>query len=106
MIRFISVLTLVAVWAATGNSQAVRKQPQTFVIHRPTIVAFFPPVTSSDLDNDEDTNQALSDFQFYVGAVRARLQKIGIDFYEADASSFRVRVGSRIRTFQPGKIGV
>jgi hypothetical protein len=81
-------------------------QPQTFVIHRPTIVAFFPPVTRSDLDSDEDTNEALSDFQFCAGEVRAPLRNAGIDFLDADAPSFRIRIGTKVHIFHTGKISV
>lgn len=76
------------------------------MIHRPTILAFFPPVTRSDLDSDEDTNETLSDFQFYAGEVRTPLRNAGIDFLDADAPSFRIRIGTQVRTFKTGKISV
>ena len=97
---------LLAVFSATGNSQAVGRQPQPFVIHRPTIVAFFPPVTESELNSDADTNEALSDFQLYADQVQAPLRKAGIDFHVANARSFKIRIGTTIRTFQTGKDGV
>jgi hypothetical protein len=76
------------------------------VIHGPTIVAFFPSVTAKDLDSDANTNEALSDFQFYNGEVRNSLHKARIEFREADAPSFRIRCGNTVRTFRTGKISV
>jgi hypothetical protein len=106
MKRLICALVLSGVWSATSASQAADGPPPTFAVHGPTIAAFFAPVTRSDLDNDPDTNEALSDFQYYAGLVGAPLRKAGIDFREADARSFRIRNGSRLRTFRIGKIGV
>jgi len=63
-------------------------------------------VTEKDLNSDPDTNEALSDFQFYNGAVRARLQKAGIEFREAYARSFRIRNGAKVQTFRTGKIWI
>lgn len=104
MIRCVWVFVLATVSCAIGNSQTAERLPQTFVIHKRTIVAFFPRVTQADLDSDEDTNEALSDFQFYSGSVRASLQKAGIDFLDADSPSFRVRIGTKIQTFHAGKV--
>jgi len=106
MKRLIWVLALLTVWAESGISQVAGNEPQLFVIHRPTIVAFFPQVTSPDFESDEDTNEALADFQFYAGEVRNPLQKAGIDFREADASSFRIRIGTNVRSFHAGKIEI
>lgn len=106
MKRFSWILLLFAVWAGTGNSQNTTKPVSVFVIHGPTIVAFFPPVTAKDLDSDENTNEALSDFQFYNGSVRALLHKAGIEFREADALSFRIRCGNTVKTFRTGKINI
>jgi hypothetical protein len=100
------VFVLLAAGAVQGNSQTAVKNSQVFVIHRPTIVAFFPPVTAADLDSDENTSEALADFQFYAGEVRTPLLNAGIDFREADAPSFRIRVGTKVRTFHAGKIGI
>jgi hypothetical protein len=105
MKRLIWVLALITFLAA-GNCQAIDKQPQVFVIHRPTIVAFFPPVARPGLDSDPDTNEALSDFQFYSGQAKSPLHEVGIDFFEADATSFKIRVGAHFHVFRTGKGGV
>jgi hypothetical protein len=76
------------------------------VISRPTVVAFFPPVTSAELNADPDTNEALADFQLYATKVRKPLSDAGIDFKEIYAKSFQVQRGTRITTFRPGKVDV
>ena len=76
------------------------------VIGRPTVVAFFPPVTSAELNADPDTNEALSDFQLYATRVRKLLNDAGIDFKEIYAKSFQVQRGTRITSFRPGKVDV
>ncbi len=100
------LLALLALWVGAGNSQPSAMQPETYVIRQPTIVAFFPPVTRPVLESDDDSNEALSDFQFYARQVRTHLEKAGIDFREADARSFRIRMGTNVRIFQTGKIGI
>lgn len=94
-------------WLAIGPATAFGQgagagKPQLFVIRRPTIIAFFPPVTRTELDREPDTNEALSDFQYYAGAVREPLQKLGIDFREANFGSFQVQIGTKVRTFRSG----
>ena len=107
MKQFVGILVFVAAWVGSGCSQHTSTNPQpVFVIHGPTIIAFFAPVTAKDLDNDEDTNEALSDFQFYNGKVGGPLHKAGIEFYEADARYFRIRIGKTISTYRTGKYGV
>jgi hypothetical protein len=76
------------------------------VINRPTVVAFFPPVTSAELNADPDTNEALADFQLYATKVRKPLSDAGIDLKEIHAKSFQVQRGTRIITFRPGKVDV
>lgn len=76
-----------------------------FDIQRPTIVAFFPPVTQSELSRDTGTNEALADFQLYATQARRPLEEAGVDFKVAYARSFRVRLGETIKTFRPAKGG-
>jgi hypothetical protein len=106
MKRFVWAFVVFFAGAAQGSSQTGTSKPQVFVIHRPTIVAFFPRMTAADLDSDENTNEALADFQFYAGEIRNPLERSGIDFHEADAPSFRIRVGTKVRTFRAGMIEI
>jgi hypothetical protein len=76
------------------------------VINRPTVVAFFQPVTDAELSNDPDTNESLSDFQFYAATVREKLHDKGIDFEVIYASSFAVKSGAKTTTFHPQKAAV
>jgi hypothetical protein len=80
---------------------AAEKQP-VVVVTGPTIVAFFP-VTRAELQKDGDTNETLSDFQFYAKQVREPLKKTGIEFSEIYAQSFRVRIGQEATVFRPAK---
>ena len=65
----------------------------TFDVTGPTIIAFFPPVTDAELRKDPDTNEALSDFQYYAGQVREPLAKRGITLKEVYVDAFTVRQG-------------
>lgn len=78
----------------------VPKEP-TFIIHGPTVLAFFPPVTQKELETDGDSNEALSDFQHYATQVRRRLSKLGIDFKEMYARSFRITSANRTTRVRP-----
>jgi hypothetical protein len=80
--------------------------PSTFVVRRPMIVAFFPPVTEAELKTDPDSNEALADFQLYARRIREPLRKAGIDFHEVYARSFRIRIGAAVRTFRSGDVDV
>jgi len=91
--------------AAMMPLQSAKKTP-TFDVHRPTILAFFLPLTDAELSKDPDTNTALDDFQFYAGKVRGLLDKRGIDFREVYAHSFTIRMGKAATTFKPTKVYV
>jgi hypothetical protein len=103
-------LILVTAWAVFGalltSSPIIAAKQPVVTIRRPTIVAFFPPVTEADLAKDPDTNEALADFQLYASRVRKALHDQGIEFQEIYALSFRVRRGTRTATFRPGKVKV
>ncbi len=103
MKQLIGLLTLV-IASATGNCQNAGKTVTTFVVQRPTIVAFFAPAKQSD--NDADANEVLSDFQLYASRAHPHLKKAGIDFTVATTTSFKVRTGMKLRSFRTGKIGV
>ena len=100
-VRDAILLTVLAlsVGAAAGEQPA-------FVVRRPTIVAFFPPAKQAELATDADTNEALADFQVYATRVREPLRKLGVDFHEVYAKSFKVRIGTTTTTFRPRKITV
>jgi hypothetical protein len=94
-----ALMLLVAIPARVGFSQ---KQPPSFAITGPTIIAFFSPATQ----NQADDNEAFSDFQFHFSKFESPLKRAGITLCRADAHSFRVRNAGRSQTFWPGKIGV
>jgi hypothetical protein len=88
-------------------SLSAAPRQSTFVVRRPTVFAFFPPVTQKDLEHDPDTNEALSDFHLYATRARQAFGKLGIDFTEVYAWSFRVSIQGKITSFTPGpdKVG-
>ena len=63
-------------------------------------------MTDSELDKDPDMNEALSDFQLYASESGPRLKKVGVDFEVASTASFRIKIGTAIRSFKAGKIRV
>lgn len=81
-------------------------QEKTVVVTRPTVIAFFPPVTDSELEKDPDTNEVLSDFQFYAAKARKQLRVRGIDFEEIYAASIRIKDGAKVVVFRPKNITV
>ena len=78
----------------------------TIVIRRPTVIAFFAPVSNHEMETDTDENEALADFQLYASQVRKPLQEAGIDFHELYVRSFRVRSGKKFVTFRPQQVEV
>jgi hypothetical protein len=78
----------------------------TFVIERPTVIAFFPPMTDAELEKDPDMNEVLGDFQLYASQAAPRLKKAGIDFEFASATEFKVKNGGILHDFKTGKVRV
>ncbi|HEY5028540.1 MAG TPA: hypothetical protein VIK39_09050 [Candidatus Angelobacter sp.] len=107
MKRLMSSIACVALCAlgASFAPAAAEKKPLV-VVHGPTVVAFFEPVTRAKLEKDPDTNEALADFELYARKAREPLRKAGIEFHELYAHSFRLRVGNRLITFKPVKVDV
>lgn len=101
------VLTLAALIFASsvlGISQTDSARIPTFVIHRPTIIAFHPPVSAAESDDPE--NAVLEDFQWYGMQFRQRRQSARIQFHEIYVRAFRVRVGKKVMTFRPSEVKV
>ena len=105
MKRVVCVVVELSLLVGIAGSTGGQTKP-TFDIKRPTIVAFFPPVTQSELSKDAGMNEVMSDFQFYAAQVRQPLEKAGIDFKEVYAHRFRVRLGKAVTTFRPVKADV
>lgn len=99
-----SAIPGIALWALTGSATAER-QP-IIIVHGPTVVAFFAPVSQAKLDKEPDTNEALADFQLYATNVREPFRKEGIEFHELYAHSFQLRIGSKVIKFRPVKADV
>jgi hypothetical protein len=74
-------------------------------VHKPTIIAFYVPMSQSDTENADDV-ESLSDFKFYAEQVRKPLRDEGIDFHEVYAHSFRIHIGTKTTIFRPIKADV
>jgi hypothetical protein len=85
---------------------ATAEPPKVILVSGPTVIAFFPPVTEKDLSQEPDTNESLSDFQFYGQRVRAKLHDAGFDFREIYATSFSVKCGAKTENFHTQKTKV
>ena len=101
----IKAMLLAMALVFAGASSLVAEEP-LLVVTRPTVIAFFPPVTEKMLAEDPDTNEALADFQVYAERVREPLLKAGVEFQEVYARAFRIRIGNRVRVFRPGKVEI
>jgi hypothetical protein len=66
-------------------------------IQKGTIIAFYTPAKAADADS----NEALSDFQFYADQVKQPLSKLGIDFKEIYVRSFRLHRSGGDIVFRP-----
>ncbi len=97
------LMAMMVVLAASGS--ALGQEP-LIVVSRPTVVAFFPPVSEEELAKHPDTNEALADFQVYAERVRGPLTAAGVDFQVVFAHSFRIQTGKRVTVFKPGPIEI
>jgi hypothetical protein len=96
----------VAVLLLLDRSPEAAQKQDVIVVDRPTVVAFFPPMTDAEMDKDPDANEALSDFQLYAGQVRKRLEAAGIQFQEIYATSFTLQIRGKRKTLRPKDIQV
>lgn len=97
------IAAAVALALTIGTHAAATHRPPSFQIRKPTIIAFFPPLSDMELDADPDMSDALDDFQDAADEVRGRVKKAGVDFEETYTRSFTVRVGAKTVVFRTGK---
>ena len=103
-LRFAGEIKVVAAtWNGTSAQASTTARPPSFQIRKPTIIAFFPPVSDKELDADPDTSDALDDFQYYADEVRGPLKKAGVDFEESYTHSFTVHADNKTIVFRVGK---
>lgn len=102
MNRYICIPLFIAVWIGVGNSQATVEPLPIFVIHQPTIIAFFP-ITQAEVDSSEDNAEALGDFNYYISTAEKRLHKAGIAIHVVNVPSFQIQTGKKLVNFQPNK---
>ena len=106
MKRLMGILAI-ALFPVAVSAQAAKEPVPVFSIHKPTIIAFFVSNTGSQTQADaEDDEEALADYQYYVGLALPRLRKAGVDFEDVDAPIFKVNVEGNVATFRVDKITV
>jgi len=92
-------IAVVLLLLTIGFSDARAAKSPVFTVRTRTVVAFFAPVTDRDLE-DEDTNEDLSEFQYYDDEVRAPFKKAGIELRETYTRSFSVRLKGKVLEFR------
>src|SRR5215470_18203795 len=105
MKRFNSILVASVLLSVLSMPLVAAERERTFVIRRPTVIAFFPPVSEQEL-GDAGHNDSLAHFQYSANEVRQPLHNSGITFIENYGESFRTRLGKTVTTFHPEKIKV
>jgi hypothetical protein len=105
MKRFNFIVVTIALLSVLSMPLVAAERERTFVIRRPTVIAFFPPVSEQEL-SDAGRNDSLAHFQYSANEVRKPLHAAGITFIENYAESFRIRFGKAVTTFHPEKIKV
>lgn len=104
MLRKTVLLFFSLIFTIHSNAGQRASDAPVISVRAARVIAFFPPVSQSDLSNDNDgLNESLNDFQYYAGRVRAPLKKEGIDFDEVYAKSFRVRIAAQTSLFKPSE---
>lgn len=107
MNRSVRLFGLLAGIAACLSVPLLGADQTSFRVRQPTIIAFFPPVTKSELEKDTSgLNEALSDFEVYAAQVQQRLRNTSVEFHVVYAHTFRVISGDDDTTFRPGKVHV
>jgi hypothetical protein len=99
-----SIVLAIGLLSFATRSSAEDKRP-VIAVGQPTVIAFFRPAAQAEL-NSGDTNEALSDFQYYVAKAGPELKSLGVEFHELYVDAFRIRIGKRTTIFRPGKVGV
>jgi len=105
MKRFNSIVVTIVLLSVLSMPLLAAERERTFVIRRPTVIAFFPPVSEQEL-SDTGHNDSLAHFQYSANEARKPLHDAGITFIENYAESFRIRLAKAVNTFRPEKIKV
>ena len=98
-------ILLIYFLSITSSAYAAEKTP-VIDVSGPTLIAFFAPVTQEEVDKNDETSEALSDFQWHLREVKQKLQKAGITVHELYTRKFEVETGNKKKVFKPGKIDV
>lgn len=101
-LQFVLGVLVVTAWGVSEAAAPAPTVPQCgpYAVVGPTVIAFFGyAVTASDPNADE----ALADFQFYLGPIRKRYEGSRISIAECYRNEFVVSVGGKPKRFESGK---
>jgi hypothetical protein len=98
------VIALTIISAGVVSAKTGAKQP-LIDVQKPSIVAFYPPVSESEAEN-QDEIESLGDFRLFVEESRKPLKAEGIELHEVFSTSFRIRVGVKTTSFHSAEAGV
>lgn len=71
------------------------------IVDKTIVIGFFPPVTESDLEKDDELNEVLSDFQYHLGSATPSLEKRHVRVVELYAKEFTYTLDGKNISFHP-----
>ena len=74
---------------------------RTVLIDSTTVIGFFPPVTKSDLEKNDDLNEVLSDFQYHLRSATPLLKKKHVRVVELYVKEFSYALDGKNILFRP-----
>jgi len=95
LVLLIFILNLFPSYLQAGS------QIPVFEVKKPTVIAFFHPVTDDELNSNAGLNEVLSDFQYHLRGARVRLEEAGITVHEIYTRSFTVKLPTSTTIFKP-----
>jgi hypothetical protein len=100
MKRAFSAVLVAMIWIGLSCGKCIAQSSPIFVVHQPTIIAFFP-ITQAEVDSSADDTEALGDFDHYVSLTEKRLHSAGVAIHLVNARSFQLRIRGKSVTYQP-----
>jgi len=82
--------TLLLLAGAVGGCGQSSRDARDVSVRGPTVVAAFPPVSTDQLEMDEQAGRLLHDFQSHLDGARGELTRAGIALYEWYAPELRL----------------
>ena len=105
MIRPLSVVAFgLALFLAPPALPQAHAENPIVVVHGPTVVACFVPVSDAEMEKYPNLNESLADFQLYTAQARKPLQQRGIAFRVLSARRFAMQVRGNVVNYLVGGV--